>query len=299
MRPRFLYALAGIVLLFALAGCSASGSIQLTPVDEAGLAEQASHSLPHPDDEEALDRRRIVTEAVSNGSSTANGTRPPIDPGGLPFEVDGAYYDLSATPIDNHTETRVSVSIDYNGTTDGPGVDYSALSPRDKALLSNLLPPPDDRRVEGYDLGAGGRYTDDEVADSTLLDGEYDAVVYDGERYPIEVRSEGTVTVSTYRYTATQVAPDAESYAGQLIETKQFTLTGLSDAERSVLEEALNDTYYAESDDDSAFESLAKRFQRHEAVERDEYGGSWVVEYRDSTYWADLDYSGFESLSED
>ena len=293
MHPRVPLLLVAVALLAALAGCSAAGSIDLMPATDAELADHASRSLPTVDDPQAAERRDIVHGAVRNGSARANDTSPPVDPDGLPFAVDGAYYDLSVEGVGNHTETRVSVEIDYNGTTDGEAVAYGDLSPADRALVGSLLPPRYDRRTEGYDVGTGTRYTDEEVAESVLLGGGYEAVTYEGERYPIRVEDGGSVTVTEYRYTATEVAPSAEAYGAELRGTKAFTLSGLSDAERDVVSEAIESSYYADSSDDDAFRSVAERFRSEEAVTRDEYGGSWVVRYDGVLYWAQLRYEDF------
>lgn len=288
MSPR-IRALLGFALLLLLAGCSAPGSVSLTAVDDAVLADEASRSLPSP---EADEERALVLGVVENGSATANGTRPPVETEGYPFAVDGAYYDLSAEVVDSRIDARVSLEIDYNGTTDGRVVAYDDLSPADRALVDALLPPRSDRRVEGYDMGAGGRYTQSEAASSVLLSGEYAAIRYEGERYPIRVERRD-VTVRTYRYTASQVASSDEAYADRLRDRHQFTLSGLSDAERGVIEEATGDTYHAETDDDEAFRSVLDRFRSHDAVRSDEYGGEWVVRYRGTVYWAELHYDGF------
>ncbi|QLG63716.1 hypothetical protein [Halorarum salinum] len=293
MNPRVPLLLVALALLVGLAGCSAAGSIDMTPASDAELADHASRSLPTSDDPRAAVRRDLVRGAVRNGSATANDTRPPVDPDGLPFAVDGAYHDLSVEETGNHTETRVSLEVDYNGTTDGEAVAHDDLPPADRALVDAVLPPRDGYRTEEYDLGTGTLYTDEEAAESVLLGGGYDAVEYDGERYPIRVEDGGPRTVTRYRYTATEVAPSAEAYGGDLRETKAFTLSGLPDAEAEIVGEAVDGSYYAESDDDEAFASLLDRFRSHEAVESDEYAGSWIVRYEGEIYWARLHYEEF------
>lgn len=90
MHPRVPLLPFALALLLPLAGCSAAGLLEMTAVKDTAFAEQASRSLPAAEDHEAADRRALVRDAVANGSATANGTSPPIDPGGLPFAVDGA-----------------------------------------------------------------------------------------------------------------------------------------------------------------------------------------------------------------
>ncbi|QLG29179.1 hypothetical protein HUG10_17310 [Halorarum halophilum] len=294
MHPRVPLLLLALALLVPLAGCSAAGSLDMTAVNDVELAEHASRSLPTTEDPEVAERRALVLGATRNGSATGNGTSPPVDPDGLPFAVGGAYYDLSAEAVGNHTETRVNIEVDYNGTVEGDAVAYEDLPPADRELVDAVLPPRYDGRTEGYDMGASARYTDDEIAASVLLEGDYDAIMFDGERYPVSVRDDGQVTVTEYRYTATEVASSASAYAADLRESKLFTLSGLSDAEREVVTGAVEETYYAESTDDEAFRSVLGRFWSQEAVRSDEYSGSWVVRYEGTVYWADVHYDGFD-----
>ena len=173
---RALHALCALALLLPVAGCSAAGSLDMTAVDDAELAAEASRALPESADPGAVDRRELVRAAVENGSATANGTSPPVAPDGLPYAVDGAYYDLSVEPVDTRTEWQVSAEVDYNGSTDGPAVAYADLPPADRALVDSLFPPRSDDRVEGYDFGASARYTDAEVNASVLHSNGYAAV---------------------------------------------------------------------------------------------------------------------------
>lgn len=191
MHPRVPLLLLALALLVPLAGCSAAGSLDMTAVNDAELAEHASRSLPASENPEAAERRALVRGAVENGSATGNGTSPPVDPDGLPFAVGGAYYDLSAEAVGNYTETAVSIEVDYNGTVEGEAVAYEDLPPADRELVDVVLPPRYDGGTEGYDLGTGARYTDDEVAASVLLNGDYDAIRFEGERYPVSVQESG------------------------------------------------------------------------------------------------------------
>lgn len=298
MSPRVRVLLA-LALLLSLAGCSAAGSLSMGQADDADLADHASRSLPPPADAhegkraERVDRRRVVVDAVENGSAVVSGRGPPIETEGFPFAVDGAYYDLDVEQVGEHTETGVDLRIDYNGTTDGPAVAYEDLSPADRELVGSLLPPKYDRRVEGYDVGTNRVYNDSEAENSVLLAGDYEAVRYEGERYPIRVETD-EVTVTEYRYTATEIAGSTSEYA-DLLREKSFTLSGLSEAEREVVDEAVDEgRYYADSTSDDAFESVMERFLAQDAVRRDEYHGYWVVRYEGTLYWAELRYDGFD-----
>jgi len=293
MTRRRALAAACLALLAVLAGCSAAGSLAMEPAtDDAALADEASRSTTLPDEGPDHDRR-LVRQAIENGTATERSRRPAVEPG-LPFAHEGRYYNVSWTIADTEPGVSAEVAIDYNGTATGDVVAYETLSSRDREAIDRLLPPRTEGRTEGYDLGVGITYNETEQNRSVLLSGDYDAVRYDGETYPIDAGDTQPVTVTVYRYTATVVANSSAEYASQLRSEYLFTLSGLTEGERAVVEEAINDTYYAEDTDDEAFRSVMETFRRHEAVQETEYEGLWLVRYDGDVYLADLSYDGFD-----
>lgn len=290
---RHLLVVAALFALVLLAGCSAAGSISMDPVSNDELTEQASRNISATDVEPDAESRMILS-AVRNGSATLESRYPPVE-AGLPFAYHGAYYNLSWTVTEQRHATAVNLEIDYNASNvSGDRIAYADLPAPDQRAVDSLLPPRDDRQTDGYDFGVGVTYTDAESEQSVLVPTQqYDAVVYEGEVYPIRVSDSREVTLNTYRYTSTLVANDSEAYAQQLKDEYLFTLSNLSEAERNVVSSAIEDRYYAESDEDSAFRAVLERFHAHDAVQRDETYGSWIVRYDDTVYWADLSYGQF------
>lgn len=295
---RHVLAVALLAVLALLAGCSAAGSLELHPVDDASLAERASRDVPDdgiagPDSERSPGA--VVRSAVENGSTTVTGLSPPVTRG-LPFAYRGAYYALSHAAVSEQSATVVGVAVDYNASNaTGTAVPYSDLPEPDREALGALLPPRDGHREPGTDVGVGATYTEAELNQSVLAPAqEYDAVLYEGERYPVTVEDPREATVTTYRYTATRVAPNASAYAAHLREAYAFTLEGLPDAQQSVVEAATKGTYYADSTDDDAFVAVVDRFRAHDAVAADGESGTWVVRYRGTLYVAELRYGAFD-----
>jgi hypothetical protein len=69
-----------------------------------------------------------------------------------------------------------------------------------------------------------------------------------------------------------------------------FVLSDLSEAERSIVESAIEDSYYPEDEMPEAFTGMTVRFRDHDAIEADEYGGTWLVRYEGAVYWANVQY---------
>lgn len=283
-----------LLLLVALAGCSAAGSLDMQRVtDDAAIAEQASRSATLPEAGPTRDRQ-VVRRAIENGSTTAQSPGPLVE-SGLPFAHDGGYYNVTPTVIDREPGVAVEVAIDYDGNTAGnETVAYDDLSARDRDVLDSLLPARTDNRGESDAFGVVATYNETERERSVLLSGAYGAVRHDGETYRTSVDDSRPVTVKTYRYTATAVATSPTEYASQLRDRHLFTLSGLSDDERAVVEEATENGYYADDDDDDAFRSVLATFHQYEAIQQDEYRGTWLVRYEEAVYVVDLSYGGFD-----
>lgn len=287
-----------LATLLALSGCSAAGSLEMRSVNDSELADAASRSYDRAVDRPAgvpTPPNEILQEAVGNDSATVTDVTPPIEEG-LPFVVDGRYYNLSYSVINESSATRVSIRIDYNGSApNGTAIAYDELPAVDQEALDAILPPRDVPSTDGYELGVGAVYNDSELRKSVLgPDTAYDVVVYEGERYPINVGDTREVTVKTYRYEATEVAASADAYADQLREEYTFRLSDLSDAEASVVSEAIEEgTYYAEDEDDEGFGSLVDRFEERQAITRDQASGLWLVRYNGEVYLVDLHFGGF------
>lgn len=293
MERRCLLAFGGVLVLVLLAGCSAAGSLDMEPTTDDHVAEEASRSLPETDDE-PVERGAVLRAAIENGSTTVRSQEPVVEPG-LPFRAEGRYYNVTSSVVDRQPGTAYRLGIDYNGTAqDNATVAYENLTARDRAVVDQVLPPIPVTADPGPDYYFDGTYTDRERNRSVLLAADTDAVRYAGETYPIAVTETDPTTVLTRQYTANVVANSTEAYAKQLRSEYVFTLSGLSENERAVVEEAINTSYYAESDSDDTFANVLDRFSRHEAVHRNEYRGLWLVRYDGEVYAADLSYEEFD-----
>jgi hypothetical protein len=292
----------GLVALVALAGCSAPGSITITPVDDTDLAQEASRSIAASNPEADEETRRIVREAVENGSTTATDRRPPVDDRErrYPFRYEGAYYRVNSTVVDEELIYAVTVEVNYDPgeINDTETVRASDLPPADREIVADLPPPRSDDTDgdEGFDVGASADYTPAELSGSRLVSADESTelvVVSDGERYLLRTERPREETRYTYRYTPVEVAPSDESYAQSLRDRYLFDLEGVGDAERDVLSSARNGTYYADGSNDEAFESLVDRFRAHGAVRSDDYEGEWLVRWNGQVYWAELRYADY------
>jgi hypothetical protein len=293
MNRRKVLAFALVALLAAAAGCSGEGSLRMDPVDDDSLADQASSDL---DTLQPGQDRELVRDAIQNGTTTAVDDRPPVDQQQI-FSYEGAFYDISYTEAGTQQGYVAELRVDYNASTvEGEVIDYADLSAVDQRAVDPLLDrpePPEEALEPGYEFEVVGTYTENQTDSSVLVpEQEYDAVRYEGETYPVGVEAFAE-TLTVYQYNSTVVAENAAEYATELREQYEFELSGLSENERSVVEDALNDTNYIDDSDNSGFDSLVERFQSHQAVEETDDTGKYIVRYDGQVHWVEVDYGSY------
>lgn len=295
MHRRLLIAVGAVLALGVLAGCSAAGSLQMTPVDDTALAKEASLSTTDGGFSPGSNYRGRAGEIIENGSGTILAPDPPLETDRA-YEYERQYYTFSSEVVEEVPGAATLVSIDYNAQNpNGTTIPFRDLSPADKRELQPVLSWSPSELRDGSEIDDLVVYTADEREESLIAEraGDYVTIRYRGERYELEVKPFRDMTLERFRYEATRIADSPEAYATQLKREYAFTLTGTTKSEDNVLQKAISDRYYADSTDDDAFASLVERFRRHQPVLGDEYHGSYVVRYDGQLYWAEMDYGQF------
>jgi len=267
----------------------------MDPVNDSGLAERASYATTGGEFYPEIRQQEVAQRAIENGSTTVADVRVPARTD-FPYRHEGEYYDISSEQVGSQPGLETFVTVDYNATDPGgPRVAFADLSERDRRILGPIL-DSDPRRLEpGPEAEFPIAYPDAAAADSTLFDHANGSLVvsYRGSAYAITLREVRETTLETYRYEATLRADSTAAYADELKRTHAFDLEGLPDEERSVIEAALGDSYYAEDTDDAGFAAVVERFRGQEAIEADEHDGTWLARYDGQLYWVELRYSRF------
>ncbi len=179
------------------------------------------------------------------------------------------------------TVYEIQIDFDPEDTTPDRGaIAFEDLPEVDRQRLARILEenPPDNA---GYDVGVDYG-TAEEVGTALVFVPEqrYDVLVYEGERYRVAVESE-TVEQGRYRYEVTELAASTDAFADQVRDRYLFVLEGLSENERAVVEEAIDDAYLEEDD---AFRSVVEKIRDHDAIELDDFYGTWLVAYDGTEY---------------
>ncbi len=296
MQRHLVFPLLAVVLSVVLAGCAhPAGSLQMEPVDDTTLAEHASYETSGADLYPRIDQERTARQIIENGSLTIPGPRPPVSTD-LPYEYNGAYYNLSYDNVGEKPGASTLLHVDYNATDpEGTDVAFAELSAADREKLGQLLDNPPSYIRDGPDADVLLSYPEPSDEESVILQHAEETLIvtYEGSEYVISTDRVQDEVLDIYQYEATPVAESTEAYADDLRRDYQFTLSNLDEGETDVVETAIDDGYYAESTSDESFDSLAETFRQHRAIEGDEYWGSWLVQYDGQLYWAEMEFGAF------
>lgn len=279
MRRRRFLASTTAALSAALAGCAHPAVVldmnEATADDIAGEVSLTAD----PGSEEFS----VVRSARENGSATRSGRHELFDRTDA-VRVEDAFYEVSETRLASSEVMVYEVLVDFNpddSTAEVGEIDYDDLPEADRQRLAPLVSEDEPPSRGGYDVGVDYGAAADVGNESVFVpERQYDILVHGGNRYRVAVNSR-TATEAEYRYEVTEVASSVEAFADQVRDRYLFTLSGLSEAERAVVEEAVDGAYFQ---DDDAFGSITDHIREHEGIDVDDSYGTWLLEYERTEY---------------
>ncbi|ARS88890.1 hypothetical protein [Natrarchaeobaculum aegyptiacum] len=284
----------GVAFAGLFAGCvEPGGALEMVPVPtDEGVGREATRPI---DETRDPDLAALVADALENDGTSVEGERPPFRPD-RPIAFGGGVYGVEWTVEDERTESGYLVSAvvgDVDDEDRGAEVGFEDLPAVDQKALADL---PDlvaeyrrDDHPADQPLGTDGTFThEDDREDSVLVpDQEYEVIVVDGEPVALEIRPHERV-VETYRYDLAVLGESLADYGATLRE-REFALEGLTDDERELVEEAIENGQAVVGRDDGAFVGVGERLLEHEPIYEDDYTGEWLVSYEGASYWTILD----------
>jgi len=303
MRRRALLATATTSLPAIVAGCTSPGGIggnnavaeapkarlELETIADATLPTKVLYTV-HPD--EGDDSKAQLFDRIIDGGATTKATRPPF-PEQRHIASQDSVYELAYKVIEETPATRYSVKVDIvTGTvTEAEAIQFADLPEVDQeAFAARGL-------ADGDPVGIGTTflYTDAEREQSVLVpESEYSYITWaDGTEAEWVVDDAYDTTLNTYHYSADKVASTA-NYGRRMREEFAFELSGLSAAQRDILETAITDGRYVVGPDETpsdALVALADRFRGHEqahGLDEDGEGdlsGTYLIRYQEAVYW--------------
>lgn len=302
-RRQFLHALTATGAV-TIAGCATppgQGPTALLNLTPRGDADYPPLALSGIGIEDGPDPRADLMDDILDGGASVNDTNPPLhEDSHIYYNTTNTVYQLDYRVTLETPVTRFKIRLDI---VQGTVVD-------DEAVQFKELPAVDWEKFaergwdDGTSIGVGTSilYTEKEAASSALVpDPEYDYIVWeDGSEAAWFVEDAFEGTLKTYQYTAEPIAPAAE-YGRLMRERFGFELFGLTDAERSIVEAAIdNERGYivgSEQTPSPAFRSIADRFEEADRIRSLKEGAEsrnhrYIVQFDGEWYSALLlDYS--------
>ncbi|WP_135853968.1 hypothetical protein [Halorussus salinus] len=279
MRRRQFLSSGAALLSVSLAGCGhPSVVLDMNDATADDIADEVSMATEPGSEEHA-----VVTSARENGSATRTGRYELFDHT-TTVRVNDTFYSVSETRLRSSEVTVYEVLLDFNPEETTPElgeIEYDDLPEVDRDRLGSILSEEPRSNHDGYDVGVGYGSAEEVGNDSVFVpERQYDVLVHDGNRYRVAVDSRDA-TEAEYRYEVTEIAADVDTFADQIREQYLFALTDLSDAERTVVEGAIDGGYFEDGD---AFQAVIERIRQHEGLNEDDFYGTWLLEYEDVEY---------------
>lgn len=282
MRRRKLLASSTALISSTLAGCVHPPVVlDMNAATADDIASEVSITA-NPGSEEY----HLIRSARENGSATRHGRHALFDSTNI-VRMNGTVYKMSETEIGRSEATAYDVILDLDPKDQTPHlgeIDYQELPAADRQRLAPLITGDVSGKDTQSDLGVAYGTAEDIEAESVFVpDQQYDILVHNSQRYRVTVDAQTTFDM-VYRYkVAETVAPTVEAFADQVRKQYQFSFTGLSKAERAVVEKAITDGYYENSD---AFQSVLERIRAHKGITVDDFYGTWLIDYEGTDYLA-------------
>ncbi|MFP4633098.1 MAG: hypothetical protein ACLFMT_06660 [Halobacteriales archaeon] len=277
-RREFLGCLA--VSAVALSGCVDPEAVMtFDEADDDRVLRVSTRTVPD-------EQRDVFAEATENGSAVVEAAREDVS-GDRAVEFEGRYYSVDSEVVGESTRTYYEVVLTLSDDDVDDAVAYDDLPEADRDKLEALVdrPTPDDDAERPPTVGV--RYWEEETEDSALApESEYPAVSHEESTWTVDVEGPNELSEDDLRYSVQEIAASDAEMAESIRDEHVFELSGLSDDERDLVREAIDEGYYGSSNDE--FESVALKIREHDAVRSDEWGGDWIVEYEGDVYLVNL-----------
>ena len=267
-----------LLLLVASSGCiHADATVRFERLD--GLTEVAESTTVEPDS-----LHPSVRTAVSNGTSEKTTEDSFLTDEFSDKDVvryGGTYYRLSQRVAG--TVTAEGVTINVTGTQEPAQYTLEDLPSIDREPIEAQI---DNIRDSNPRIITEQLYELEERNRSILLEERKVVVTHRGGNYSVTTRNHETLERTLYVYESSVVANSSTEYGNRILRNYSFTLEAPPEGSESILDEAINDTYYGEETE--GFNSLKERFMQEKAYVSSDTRGVWFVRYNDSLYRAEL-----------
>lgn len=230
-------------------------------------------------DGELSDSREQLLADIVAGGLTEGLTEETEHFTGPPMLYQDALYDVVYWQTDQR-ESYQFEAVPAADTIDGEQTPFDELPEADRRVLE-----PHRWRFgdESGSLDGLIAYEENRVSESELVgDQTQEVVLIGGASYRFEFT---TTNPDSYIFVGQKVASSVSEYRHQLVDEHQFELSGLSEAERDIFEDAIDGGTSGDSDNDT-LTSLVERFKEHETA----IGDDWITRWKGTVYYVSIIY---------
>lgn len=278
----------------AVGGVTPTVVLRMSEVSDAEIARKTTYGL----DDGPKEVRRFANRLVTNGSATQKAKQPPLQ-GIDQISYNGTVYQSTYETSDEQTADQYDVVINpvEGNVSEDDTVAYSDLPPVDREKMA-----PD---MVG--IGTQFTYFPAEHEQSELVPTPTKPIITweSGQKVRISIRECDKITAhELYHYTAKPIG-SVKEYGARFRRQHEFSLTGLSNAEQKIVDEAIKakEGYRVASRENEPeatpsdpLEQLIAHFRQHQEKGFGPEGGDplsdaegrYIVEYDGKVYWTVL-----------
>ena len=270
-----------LFLVVISSGCvSPDARLDMREVNDSELSELTSEDFSRLDPE-------LQSVFTSNKSMTTASLPYDVDHKDEPVFLNGSFYSVDGEVVDSVKRLRVEFIGREVDSSNESSVNFSERDMeiyRKAVRLVNMT----DYRVE--DMLFGADYNPEEYSKSKIVNHETVSITEGNVSVVLEKHDVSNVSREVYNYSLTRVANSTEDWTEQLKE-KYLTTLDPSNHSSEFLMNA-TDSYYG--DETEEFINTVKILKESKAYNLEEYGGKWIVEYRNGTYWTEASWDDLE-----
>lgn len=270
-----------LFLVVISSGCvSPDARLDMREVNDSELSELTSEDFSRLDPE-------LQSVFTSNKSMTTASLPYDVDHKDEPVFLNGSFYSVDGEVVDSVKRLRVEFIGREVDSSNESSVNFSE---RDMEIYRRAIRSANMTQYEEADAVFGVDFTPEEYSKSEIINHDKVSITEGNVSVVLEKHDVSNVSREVYNYSLTRVANSTEDWAEQLKE-KYLTTLDPSNHSSEFLMNA-TDSYYG--DETEEFINTVKILKESKAYNLEEYGGKWIVEYRNGTYWTEASWDDLE-----
>jgi hypothetical protein len=263
-----------LILVIVSSGCvDSEASLDMEKVEGTELGEKASVDIAdvHSDFRQVIEEDRFLTTESPLGDVLDHD---------FPVFYNGSLYSLNRTEAGKADRVRAAYTAEKVKGLESKEVN---LTDGEEDIVDRIL----DQASAGSNISRVTyyhTYTPEEKDKSGLADSNGTVVTREDTQVLITKEREENTREQIYNCTSRKVAENLSEHSSNLREDYLFELH-TSNISEDFLQGAIDETYYGEETEE--LKQVLEALKQGKPVRKDFNSGTWIVSYRDSTFWVE------------